>query len=328
MPAARTPARPLTSPAISDVAGRLPPRRPSRPARGPAPSPVQLPSCALPCCFEHPEQLSALAGWLPATSPHLPSSPAISPILRSYSMASGGRKSHNWTNKEDDKLFDVLIQQKAHGATQFEWSVVKALLQVQGINRDGQTGVGVNPITGAVTVTDYTWEKFLKGGRFRNFRDRVPPNLDKNKAVVHGTHATRDFSFSPAMGSSGSERCLAQQDLAVDLEEHVGDSDEAEDDEHNEQMEVSAGAESECWGGSLGDRWRLREELDSEVHNALALMRVLTKLREHPGVAAKGPDFIFTVMEYIRREQDFEYFVIFNDDDITRYLRVRGLRDV
>ena len=45
-------------------------------------------------------------------------------------MASSGRKSHNWTNKEDDKLFDVLIEQKAQGATQFEWFVVKALLQV------------------------------------------------------------------------------------------------------------------------------------------------------------------------------------------------------
>jgi len=99
-------------------------------------------------------------------------------------MALTGRKSRNWTNKEDEKLLDVLIEQKAQGATQFEWSVVKALLKVQGIDRDspqirnhyndtvkklkawewliGQTGVGVNLVTGAVTVTDYTWEKFLK----------------------------------------------------------------------------------------------------------------------------------------------------------------------
>lgn len=195
------------------------------------------------------------------------------------------------------------------------------------------------------------------GGRFRSFHDRVPPNLDKIKAVAHGRHATGDLSFSLAMGASGSERCRVQQDLAVDLEEHVGDSDEAEDDEHNEQTEVSTGAESRSppkttqtnsrkrrSEGSSGDRRRLREELDSEVHNALALMRlsaearlnpppsiyekVLTKLREHPGVAAKGPDFIFTVMKYIRREQDFEYFVVFNDDDITRYLQVGGLGDV
>ncbi|KAJ8434074.1 hypothetical protein Cgig2_007589 [Carnegiea gigantea] len=173
----------------------------------------------------------------------------------------------------------------------------------------GQTGVGVNPVTGAVTVTDYAWKKFLKN-------------------------------------------------LAVDLEEHVGDSDEVEDDEYNEQTEVSAGAESQSppgtiqtnarkcrsEGGSSGDRRWLRQELDVEVHNALALMhlkaesrlnpppstyeKVLTKLREHPRVAVKGLDFIFNVMEYIRREQDFDYFVVFNDDDITRYLRVRGLEDV
>ncbi|KAJ8424846.1 hypothetical protein Cgig2_009134 [Carnegiea gigantea] len=258
-------------------------------------------------------------------------------------------------------------------------AVVKALLKVKGIDRDGtqirnhyndtvkklkawewligQTGVGVNLVTGAVTVTDYTWEKFLKqwGGRFKSFSERVPPNLDKIKVVVHGRHATSDLSFSLAMGASGSRRRPVQQNLAVDLEEHVGDSDEAEDDEYNEQTKVSDGAESrspprtiqtnarkrrsEC--RSSGDRRRMRQELDAEVHNAFPLMclkaesrhnpplstyeRVLTKLREHLGVAAKGPDFIFNVMEYIRREQDFDYFVVFNDDDLTRYLRVRGM---
>lgn len=99
-------------------------------------------------------------------------------------MGPTGRKSHNWTNKEDEKLLDVLIEQKVQGTTQFEWSVVKALFKVEGINGDatqirnhyndtvnklkawewliGKTGVGVNPVTGAVTVTDCTWEKFLK----------------------------------------------------------------------------------------------------------------------------------------------------------------------
>ncbi|KAJ8444294.1 hypothetical protein Cgig2_029707 [Carnegiea gigantea] len=241
-------------------------------------------------------------------------------------MAVRGRKSRYWTNKDDEKLLD--------GAMQFEWSVVKALLKVQGIDRDATqirnhhndtTGIGVNPVTGAVTVTDYTWEKFLK---------RVTQNLDKIKAVVHGRHATGDLSFSPVMRASSSQRRLVQQNLAVDLEEHVGDSDEAEDDEYNEQTETNA-RKRRSEGGSSGDRKRQRQELDAEVHNALALMclkaesrlnsppstyeEVLTKLREYPGVAAKGPDFIFTVMEYIR---------LFNDDDITGSLRVRGLGDV
>ena len=196
------------------------------------------------------------------------------------------------------------------------------------------------------------------GGGFKSFRERVPPNLDKIKAVVYGRHATGDLSFSPAMGASGSRRRPVQQNLAVDLEEHVGDSDEAEDDEYNEQTEVSAGAESRSpprtiqtntrkrrsEGGSSGDRRPMSHELDAKVHNALALMRlkvestlnpppstydkVLTKLREHPGVVAKGPDLIFNVMEYVRHEQDCDHFVVFNDDDITRYLRVRGLGDV
>jgi len=33
-------------------------------------------------------------------------------------------------------------------------------------------------------------------------------------------------------------------------------------------------------------------------------------------------------MAYSRREQDIDYIVIFDDDDISRYLRVRGFEDV
>lgn len=82
------------------------------------------------------------------------------------------------------------------------------------------------------------------GGRFKSFHDRVPPNLDKIKSVVHGRHATGDSNFSPATGASGNRRRPVQQNLVVDLEEHVGDSDEAEDEEYNEKTEVSAGVES------------------------------------------------------------------------------------
>ncbi|KAJ8432029.1 hypothetical protein Cgig2_026732 [Carnegiea gigantea] len=223
-------------------------------------------------------------------------------------MALPGRKFRNWTNKEDEKLLD--------GATQFEWSVVKASLNVQGIDRDAT--------------------------QIRNYYNFVCNEScdNKIKAVLHGRHVTGNLSFSQAMDAFGSKRRPVQQNLAVDSEERMGDSDEADDDEYNEQTEVSAGAES----GSSGDKRRLKQELDAKVHNALELMclkaesrlnpppstyeKVLTKLRQHPGVAAKGPDFIFTVMEYIRHEQDFDCFVVFNDDDITRYLRVRGLGDV
>ena len=173
-------------------------------------------------------------------------------------------------------------------------------------------------------VMCFNWYAAI-GGRFKSFRERVPLNLDKIKAVVHGRHATGNLSFSPAMDASSSQWCPVQQNLAVGLEEHAGNSDEADDDEYNEQTEVSAGAESRSpprttqtnarkrrsEGGSLGDRRQLRQELDAQVHNALELMhlkaepglnprpstyeKVLAKLMQHPGVAAKGPDFIFTV---------------------------------
>jgi len=40
------------------------------------------------------------------------------------------------TNKEDEKLLGMLIEQKAQGPTQFEWSRMKSLLKNEGINRD------------------------------------------------------------------------------------------------------------------------------------------------------------------------------------------------
>ena len=51
-------------------------------------------------------------------------------------MASSAKKSRNWTNKEDKKLLDLLIEQKAQGSAQSEWTVVKDLSKNDGIDRD------------------------------------------------------------------------------------------------------------------------------------------------------------------------------------------------
>ena len=96
-------------------------------------------------------------------------------------MASSGKKAANWSPKEDEKLLDLLIEQRAQGAIKFEWSVIRALYQ--GIHKDatqiknhyndlgkklkawefliGRTGVGVDPTTRAVVVDDDSWAAFL-----------------------------------------------------------------------------------------------------------------------------------------------------------------------
>jgi len=99
-------------------------------------------------------------------------------------MTSSGRKYANWTNREDEKLLDVLIEQNAQGAPKFEWSSLGAMLKSEGVDKDamqiknhfydlvkklkaweyliGKTSVGVDCMTGSVIVPDDVWEDFLQ----------------------------------------------------------------------------------------------------------------------------------------------------------------------
>ena len=47
------------------------------------------------------------------------------------------------------------------------------------------------------------------------------------KVVVHGRHVTGDLSFSPEMGALSREPNRIEHNVLVDLQEHMGDSDEA-----------------------------------------------------------------------------------------------------
>lgn len=156
------------------------------------------------------------------------------------------------------------------------------------------------------------------------------------EAVFHGRHATGEMGFSPMMVASASQVNRKNKNVASDLEEHMGDSDEANEDVPNEEVQFIGAAESRSSprsvhtisrkrrseGGTSSDsRRQMRELLDllerdaqvqirmkkearAELTQPSTYQQVLTKLREHPGVAARGPDFIFNVMEYIRREED------------------------
>lgn len=65
--------------------------------------------------------------------------------------------------------------------------------------------------------------------------------MDEIKAMVHGRHATGDLSFSLTMGASSNQRHEIQHNAPVDLQEHMSDSDEADEDDCNEQAQLSAG---------------------------------------------------------------------------------------
>ncbi|KAJ8445783.1 hypothetical protein Cgig2_000963 [Carnegiea gigantea] len=145
-------------------------------------------------------------------------------------MAASGQKSANWTNRDDEKLLDVLIEQRAQGAVKFEWSLVRVMLKYEGIHKEsvqiknrcndlrkklgaweyliGRTGVGVDYTTGAVQVSDSAWEEFLQryGGKYKSFRKKVPANLDKMKSAFHGKQATGEMSFAPGMVGSPSNQ--------------------------------------------------------------------------------------------------------------------------
>ncbi|KAJ8424918.1 hypothetical protein Cgig2_027314 [Carnegiea gigantea] len=120
------------------------------------------------------------------------------------------------------------------------------------------------------------------------------------------------MSFSPVMVASGSQPNRKDYNVASDLEEDMGDSDEANEDVSNELRKVNF----------LLQVFILALE-SIEV-------KVLTKLREYPGVATKAVkalDFLFNVMEYIKREKDAYYFITFDNDDVCRYLKVIGFGD-
>ncbi|KAJ8421346.1 hypothetical protein Cgig2_027954 [Carnegiea gigantea] len=79
----------------------------------------------------------------------------------------------------------------------------------------------------------------------------------------------------------------------------MGDSDEADEDDYNEQAQLSAGEESRSPTRTIHTNARM--------------------CRSEGGSSGEG--------KRLRHEQDFDYFVDFDDDDISRYLRVRGMGD-
>ncbi|KAJ8444375.1 hypothetical protein Cgig2_026579 [Carnegiea gigantea] len=102
----------------------------------------------------------------------------------------------------------------------------------------GKTGVGVDYKIDAVIVSDSTWQDFLPryGGKYKSFQKKVPANLEKMKSAFYRKQATGEISFAPGMVTSPSNQTQRSTGKALDMDEHVGDSDEANEDGSDARM--------------------------------------------------------------------------------------------
>ncbi|KAJ8423138.1 hypothetical protein Cgig2_016491 [Carnegiea gigantea] len=222
----------------------------------------------------------------------------------------------------------------------------------------GRTGVGVDYTIGAVDVSYSAWQEFLEryGGKCKSFRKKMPANLDKMKSAFHGKQATGEMSFAPGMVGSPSNQTQRSKGKAIDFVEHVGDSDETNEDGSDDDIECFRAEESrsppktvhsshkrKSEGGTSSDgkrqallNWSAREE---EVNQAFAFLRItekgkqqpsLTKqvqarLKQHPEVSAMGTDFIWSVMDYIYQKKEENLFLDLDDEFVVRYIKSRGM---
>ncbi|KAJ8452465.1 LOW QUALITY PROTEIN: hypothetical protein Cgig2_000054 [Carnegiea gigantea] len=111
-------------------------------------------------------------------------------------MVASRKKSANWTNRDDEKLSDILIERSAQGSVKFEWRINKDGAQIKNRYNDlgkklrawefliGKTGVGVDYKTGAV-------------------------------------HTTGEMSFALGMLASPSNQTQQSKGKAIDMDEHV-----------------------------------------------------------------------------------------------------------
>ena len=68
-------------------------------------------------------------------------------------------------------------------------------------------------------------------GKYKSFRKKVPANLEKMKPAFYGKHTIGEMSFAPGMVVSRSNQTQQSKGRVIDIEEHVGDSDKANEDD-------------------------------------------------------------------------------------------------
>jgi len=198
----------------------------------------------------------------------------------------------------------------------------------------------------------YVAQKF--GGKNKSFRTKAPLNLEKLKSAFYGRYATGKMSFASSMFAFGSN--LNQKlSLAVDVEEHMGDSEEGNNGGFASEVQCISATESHSppksvhssrkrKGGGGNSIYGKRQELidwvlrDDEINRALDILcmredarqgpllykQVQARLKRHLVVSAMGSEFMFSVMDYIVKEKEEQYFVDLDDDLVLMYIQSRG----
>ncbi|KAJ8421846.1 hypothetical protein Cgig2_021711 [Carnegiea gigantea] len=270
-------------------------------------------------------------------------------------MAASGKKFANWTKRDDEKLFDILVKQRAQGSVKFKWSLVRVMLKNEGINKEGaQIKNRFHDLGKKLRawcwcgLQDYgcrsvgfSLGRFLSGGSCK---------LGEVKSIFYDKHATGEMSFLPGMVASLSNHNQKSKGKAIDMEEHVGDSDEANEDGSDVEIKCLGVEESRSPPKSVhisrgNSSDRKRQELldwssrDEEVQQALAILcmrdesrqqpslikQVQAQLKEHLQISAMESDFIWSVMDYIKKHKEQRFFLDLDDEFVVRYVTSRGM---
>jgi len=82
------------------------------------------------------------------------------------------------------------------------------------------------------------------GGKYKSFRKKVLANLEKMKLAFYGKYSNGEMSFAPMMVASPSNHTQTSKGKATDMEEHLRDSDEANEDGSDAEIECLGAEES------------------------------------------------------------------------------------
>ncbi|KAJ8431884.1 LOW QUALITY PROTEIN: hypothetical protein Cgig2_001576 [Carnegiea gigantea] len=137
------------------------------------------------------------------------------------------------------------------------------------------------------------------------------------------------MSFAPRMVASPSNQAQRSTRKALDMDEHVGDSDEANEGS-NAHTECLRAEESRSPPKSVHNSRK-----DKEVPQALAIIHMrdeakqqlsLTKqlqaqLKQHPQISTMGSDFIWSVMDCIHQKNEKSIFLDLDDEFMIRGIK-------
>ncbi|KAJ8445632.1 hypothetical protein Cgig2_018573 [Carnegiea gigantea] len=241
-------------------------------------------------------------------------------------MAASGKNSANWTNRDDEKLLDILIEQRVQGSAKFEWSLVRVILKIEGINKKGaqiknhfnylgkklkaweflisKPGVGMNYKTGVVVVSDSARQDFLQrfGGKYNSFCKKVPTNLEKMKSAFMGSTSLVIVTKQMRMVPMQRSNALVQSKVDLPLEVYTALG----------SKKVKAGIlVMEKGKNFLIAHQEMRRQQSSLIK------QVQARLKEHPQISAMGSNFIWSVIDYIKKHKEEKFFMDLGDEFVV-----------